>query len=192
MPIDFNHFPQLFDRVHIVLATSCAVLFLAMLALIVLLVKSRRATGEDAPQKQSTQVVAPAPVVLKEASTDAALQLLSLLQQEARLVDFIQEDIHGHADADIGAAVRVVHEGCRRVFKAHLALAPIRSESEGSRVMLAKGFDAGSIRVSGNVVGEPPFEGTLVHKGWIAQSITLPRISDGHDVRIIAAAEVEL
>ena len=192
MPIDFDHFPQLFDRVHVVLALSCAVLLTAILALIILLFKSRQARNGDPTQERARETPIPAPVVLKEASTDGALQLLSLLQQEARLVDFIQEDIKSYADADIGAAVRVVHEGCRRVFNAHLGLVSIRSESEGSSVTLPKGFDAGSIRVSGNVVGEPPFSGTLVHKGWVAQSISLPRISDGHDVRVIAPAEVEL
>ncbi|HNK33876.1 MAG TPA: DUF2760 domain-containing protein, partial [Plasticicumulans sp.] len=36
--------------------------------------------------------VAP-PVVLREVTPDAALQLLGLLQQEGRLIDFLQEDL---------------------------------------------------------------------------------------------------
>lgn len=192
MSIDFDHLPQLIDRLHILLAATVLLLLLGLLIVGVAFINARRSSARRSQEGPVAPVSAPAPVVLKEATTDAALQILSLLQKEARLVDFIQEDIQGHADAEIGAAVRVVHEGCRRVFKSHVGLVPIRSESEGSRLTLPKGFDAGTVRVIGNVVGEPPFEGILVHKGWVAESIDLPRISDGHDVKIIAPAEVEL
>ncbi len=52
----------------------------------------------------------------------AALQLLGLLQREARFVDFIQEDVAPYTDAEIGAAARVVHEGCRKVLREHFAI----------------------------------------------------------------------
>jgi len=55
----------------------------------------------------------------------AALQLLGLLQREARFVDFIQEDVAPYTDAEIGAAARVVHEGCRKMLREHFALAPV-------------------------------------------------------------------
>src|SRR5436190_15346400 len=38
----------------------------------------------------------------------------TLFQSEARFVDFVQEDVAGYADAEIGAAARVVHEGDRK------------------------------------------------------------------------------
>ncbi|WP_234745964.1 DUF2760 domain-containing protein, partial [Burkholderia sp. WTPI3] len=57
-------------------------------------------------------VKAPAPE-RREASPQAALQLLGLLQRDARFIDFVEEDIAGYGDADIGAAARLVHDGCR-------------------------------------------------------------------------------
>ena len=122
----------------------------------------------------------------------AALQLLSLLQKEARFIDFTQESMSQYSDADIGAVARVVHEGCRKVLRQHFELAPVREEEEGKRITLAKGYDASSVRITGNIVGQAPFSGTLVHRGWKTTEIKLPKITEGHDVNIIAAAEVEL
>jgi len=132
------------------------------------------------------------PVIIREATPDAALQVLGLLQKEARFLDFVQEDLSGHADADIGAVGRVVHEGCRKVLKNHIDLVTVRTETEGSRLTLPKGFDASSVRVSGNIVGEPPFTGTLIHRGWRAAAVNLPKMAEGHDASILAPAEVEL
>ena len=122
----------------------------------------------------------------------AAYQLLGLLQREARFVDFVQEDVASYSDAEIGAASRVVHEGCRKVLREHFTLAPVRSEAEGSRVSLPAGFDATRNRVTGNVVGEPPFNGTLTHRGWLADDARLPQLSDAEVARVIAQAEIEL
>jgi hypothetical protein len=58
------------------------------------------------------------------ATDSAALQLLGLMQREARFVDFIQEDVAPYTDAEIGAAARVVHEGCRKVLREHFTLSP--------------------------------------------------------------------
>lgn len=129
---------------------------------------------------------------LREAAPDAALQLLGLLQREARFIDFIQEDVAAYADAEVGAAARLVHEGCRKVLHDNFTLRPIREEAEGSRVTLAEGFDAAAIRLTGNVVGTPPFRGSITHRGWQVVDIRLPRLAGGHEVRIVAAAEVEL
>ena len=68
----------------------------------------------------------------------------------------------------------------------------MREEPEGSRVTLAPGFDASANRPTGNVVGDPPFQGTLVHRGWRVTGMDLPKTTGGHDLRILAAAEVEL
>lgn len=135
---------------------------------------------------------APAAVPLASAAPDSALLLLGLLQKEGRLVDFLQEDLKGASDQEIGAAARIVHQGCRSVLNAHLKIAPVREEPEGSRVTLAPGFDASANRPTGNVVGDPPFQGTLVHRGWRVTGMDLPKTTGGHDLRILAAAEVEL
>lgn len=131
--------------------------------------------------------------VERQVPTDtAALQLLGLLQREARFVDFIQEDVAGYADAEIGAAARVVHEGCRKVLREHFSIAPVRSEAEGSRVTLAAGFDAAAVRLTGNVVGQAPFTGTLGHRGWRVDDVRLPQLTDVKAAAIVAQAEVEL
>ena len=135
---------------------------------------------------------APAPAVIKEATPDAALQLLGLLQRNARFVDFVEEDIAGYSDADIGAAARIVHEGCRATLRDHFAIRPVRSEAEGARVTLPAGFDAAAVRLTGNVVGEAPFSGSLMHRGWRVEEVKLPQLVKTHDASIIAPAEVEL
>jgi hypothetical protein len=150
---------------------------------------SRLRQGAETPPGQP----APGPgALLQEAGPDAALQLLGLLQQDGRFIDFIQEDIAGFSDAEIGAAARVVHEGCRKVLREHFTLEAVRTESEGTRVTLETGFDATALRLTGNVVGEPPFTGTLTHKGWVAMETKLPKLAAGHNVNILAPAEVEL
>lgn len=133
-----------------------------------------------------------APAVRATASVDAALQLLALLQRESRFVDFLQEDIAPYSDAEVGGAARLLHTGARKVLKDTFDLEAIRSESEGSRLTLQPGFDAAAVRVTGNVVGQPPFSGTLQHKGWRATAVRLPALTEGHDARVIAPAEVEL
>lgn len=134
----------------------------------------------------------PAPRPLKEATTDSALQLLSLLQRDARLLDFAQENLSGYSDADIGSAARVVHEGCRKVFSENFTVVPVREEAEGVRITLAEGFDASAVRLTGNVVGSAPFQGSLSHRGWRATDVRLPKMVESHDASIIAPAEVEL
>ncbi|NOR80781.1 MAG: DUF2760 domain-containing protein, partial [Methyloprofundus sp.] len=113
-------------------------------------------------------------------------------QKEARLIDFLQEDINDYADADVGAAVRVVHAGCNKAINEHFTLATVRTEQEGSKITLKKGFNASEVRLIGNIIGEAPFSGTLVHKGWQITGIKLPKLTAGHNANIIAAAEVEL
>ena len=144
-----------------------------------------------APASTSNRPAPDAPV-LKEARPDAALQLLGLLQRDARLIDFVGEDLGGYADAEIGAAARLVHEGCAKVLREHFSLVPVRDEAEGSRVTLQAGFDAAAVRVTGNVVGQPPFAGSLRHRGWRVTEVRLPKLAEQHDARVVAPAEVEL
>jgi hypothetical protein len=144
--------------------------------------------GDEAP-RAAAPVAAP---LLKEATPDAALQLLALLQREARLIDFTQESLSGYSDADIGGTARLVHEGCCKVLREHFTLAPVRPEAEGSRVTLEQGFDARAIRLTGNLVGQAPFQGSLSHRGWRATEVRLPKLAAGHDASVLAQAEVEL
>lgn len=220
MNIDLTLIPSTFDAVHAgLLATVAGLLVLQILFLTIafmavfrkrettparlsverpaeptpLPVAPKPAIAEAKPEpKPEPPRVKPETVIIKEYTPDAALQLLGLLQKEARFIDFAQEDVSKYSDADIGAAARVVHEGCRKVLRQHFELESVRTEAEGKRITLPKGFDAGSIRITGNIVGVAPFTGTLVHRGWKATEVKLPKVTEGHDVKIISPAEVEL
>jgi hypothetical protein len=137
-------------------------------------------------------VIEPEPVEPAGPDYTTAMQILALLQREGRLIDFLEEDVSSFSDADVGAAARVVHEGCKRTLERYLTLAPVRTEEEGAAITLAPGFDAARSRVTGNVVGQPPYRGHLAHPGWQVTELRLPTVAAGHDTSIIAAAEVEL
>jgi len=132
------------------------------------------------------------PVVPPEKIHASALIFLSALQREGRLIDFLQQEVSGFSDEDIGAGARIVHAGCRKVLKDFVSIKPVSSDSEGSTVTVAKGFDSQKTRVIGNVTGEPPFKGQLKHQGWMVSEIKFPQISPGMDAKILAPAEVEV
>jgi hypothetical protein len=124
--------------------------------------------------------------------TRGAVQLLALLQREGRLLDFLQEDIDAYADDQIGAAVRDIHRGCKKVLAEHAPLEPVLAGQENASVRVDPGFDPSRIRLTGNVVGEPPFTGTLKHHGWRTSKVVLPELTNASDPTVVAPAEVEL
>jgi hypothetical protein len=124
------------------------------------------------------------------ASADAALQLLALLQREGRFVDFVQQELAAFSDADIGAAARVVHEGCRRALRAHARVVSVRSEAEGAALTLERASE--DVKLVGNVAGSAPFHGVLRHRGWRIEGLTLPTVVGVHDPKLVAPAELEL
>jgi hypothetical protein len=121
-----------------------------------------------------------------------ALLLLSMFQREGRFVDFLQQDVTTFDDSQVGAAARVVHEGCRRALKSHLTVEPIQSEAEGDPITLVAGYDVQAVKLVGNVAGKPPYQGHVQHRGWRATSITLPQEVGAHDASVLAQAEIEL
>jgi len=186
--------PSLLKRIPLAFSAFFSILGNAAVAARVDRLERDEAPVPAAPVAPATPAapVTPPPAPLREATPDAALQLLALFQRDARLIDFTQEDLTGHPDAAIGAAARIVHEGCRKVLREHFTIAPVRSEAEGSRIVLESGFDAGAVRLTGNVVGSAPFRGSLSHRGWRAAEVRLPKLTSGHDVTVLAQAEVEL
>ena len=121
-----------------------------------------------------------------------ALQLLALFQTEARLVDFLMEDLAASPDAQVGVAAKEIHKKARRVLSDHLTLSEILPGSDGDTVTVPAGFDPREVRVVGNVTGSPPFTGTLQHPGWKVRELRLPTPATGGDAMVIQPAEVEL
>ncbi len=133
------------------------------------------------------EIVAP-----KAISNVSAMQILAILQREGRLIDFLQEDVGSAADADVGAAARVVHAGCKKALAEYVTIEPLRNETEGDAVTIEAGFDPRSVLLVGNVRGEAPFHGTLTHPGWKVTRMDLPTLGEGQDPAVVAAAEVEI
>ncbi|MBZ5603626.1 MAG: DUF2760 domain-containing protein [Acidobacteriia bacterium] len=118
--------------------------------------------------------------------TDGAVQILSILQRDARLVDFLMEDISAYSDEQVGAAVRDVQENARKSMQRYLQLAPVIDGVEGTYTKA----EAEGVKLIGNVPasGKAP-GGTLRHKGWRADKVELPTLPPGN---LIAPAEIEV
>lgn len=152
----------------------------------------------QAPAVPST--VAPVPVnepvaadVEQAPARSEALTLLATLQREARLIDFIKEDLSGYDDTQIGAAVRDIHRACAVVLERMFALRPLHDQEEGAQVEIAAGFNPGRVTLTGQVSGAPPFRGILTHQGWQATQCRLPQWKGQNDVAaVLAPAEVEV
>jgi hypothetical protein len=133
----------------------------------------------------------PAPPPPKQDPIERATQMLALLQRDGRLIDFLMEDLAPYADSQIGAAIRDVHAGCRQALDRYFTLRPVLDDEEGRPVTIERGMDAASIKIVGNVTGQPPLRGVLRHRGWEATRIELPPLpATGHN--ILAPAEVEV
>jgi hypothetical protein len=121
-----------------------------------------------------------------------AVLVLSLLQAEGRFIDFVQQDLAGFDDAEIGAVARVVHQGCGKVLHNYLSIEAIRAEPEGQSLRLPEGFDPSLVKLTGNIAGGRTVQGILRHKGWRASEVRLPQVVGGNGTRVLCPAEVEL
>jgi hypothetical protein len=134
----------------------------------------------------------PAPVVN---TSDGALQMLSILQRDSRLIDFLMEDISAYADDQVGAAVRSLHEQCRQALGRYVTLVPVIDGVEGSytRSSAPQLANASAVKFLGNVPAKGrPEGGVLRHKGWRASKVELPPAGRSQDVSIVAPAEIEV
>ncbi len=120
------------------------------------------------------------------------LHLLSVFQREGRLMDFLSEDLDEYEDDQIGAAVRSIHENCKKAVNKYLVSGAVLDEDEGDEITVSPEFDPNVIKLTGNVTGEPPFKGVVRHRGWKAARLELPTLSSRQDPHIIAPAEVEI
>lgn len=135
---------------------------------------------------KATPAPAPKP---QSGPADGAVQILSVLQRDARLVDFLMEDISAYSDEQVGAAVRDVQLQSRQTLERYLKLQPVIDSVEGDFTK-TEGLAAASVKLVGNV---PPSGnaagGVLRHKGWKAEKVDLPTLPPGN---ILAPAEIEV
>lgn len=161
-----------------------------LIALVTLLTGRGRAV--DAAPSAAVEDGSVVEEVLAAPSPDIALRLLATLQEEARLIDFVREDIDGYSDAEVGSAVRGIHAALRKAIDARLAVEPILAGEDGDRIEVPVGFEPALIRVTGKLGGGPPYVGVLRHGGWRARDVRLPAPSPGSDATILLPAEVEV
>jgi uncharacterized protein DUF2760 len=169
-----------------------ATLALSLVVLIGLLLPSaRQKPSASKPQAEPARPAPPAPAARADAEI---VSFLAMLQEKGRLVDFLMDDINPYNDAQVGAAARVVHAGCKRVLQEHFNIHPLRTEDEGSTVQVPLGYAADEYRLIGRIVGHAPFSGVLVHRGWKTDMVKLPQLlpSAPGQLPAIASAEVEL
>ena len=154
------------------------------------------ATAQTAPAPAATPrpVAAAAPGTASGAGGDALI-LLSLLQERGRFLDFVAEDISAYGDAQVAAASRVVHQGCKAVIDECLALAPAHAGAEGDRITVDPAADPNRYRLQGKLAQQPPYSGVVVHRGWKTTRLTLPRHTrpiDPAGENIVAPIDVEV
>jgi len=171
---------------------SEAALALAILVLIGVFLQPRRKAPSPMPADEPAR---PAPERPQASRLDAEIvHFLSMLQEKGRLVDFLMDDINAYSDAQVGAAARVVHAGCKGVLQDHFSITPVRPEQEGSTVQVPAGYSADEYRLVGKIAGSAPFAGVLVHRGWKTDIVKLPQLLRVAADRLpaIAPAEVEV
>ena len=172
------------------IAAIALLLALVVVALSIFGSRESNATPTRAPVPA---VVPPPPPAANQAEAEV-VAFVGLLQEKGRLVDFLMEDLTSYEDAQVAAAARIVHQGCRQVLQEHFTITAVSQAEEGSQVTVPTGYAADEYRLVGKVSGNPPFTGKLIHKGWKTESVTLPRIVKLDEKRLpsIAPAEVEL
>ena len=141
-------------------------------------------------KKTSTPKPAPLPEIR---TSDGALQMLGILQRDARLLDFVMEDISAYSDDQVGAAVRNLHDECRKSLERYVTLAPVVDSIEGAAVKLEARPDPVKWKLLGNVPADGRASGgVLRHRGWRAEKVDLPAVAPSQNPAILAPAEVEI
>ena len=141
--------------------------------------------------QQPARPALPEPAAADQARRQAAAQILGLFQREGRLIDFLREELAGYTDAQVGAAVREIHQGCRRALERHVTLAPVLDGADGATIRIPDGIAPAAIRWIGAAGEQPPVHGTLRHHGWRVTELRLPELTAGADPTILAPAQVE-
>jgi hypothetical protein len=143
-------------------------------------------------QEAVSKALAPPPPPPPPKPSPEPLLLLTLMQREARLIDFLLENVDDVENEKLGTGVRSIHQACQKILKEHLDMEPVLKAEEKSTVEVPVGFDPSAIRLTGNVTGSPPFKGTLEHHGWRVTKIKVNKPAEGQDAFVVHPAEVEL
>ncbi len=155
-----------------------------------LLAGSADAEPQDEPKRKTAPKAKSA--AAKPARSDA-ITLLATLQREARFVDLVKEQLGDYSDEQVGAAARDVLRDCGSVLDRMFDLQPLTAEEEGAELETPADVDAMRYRLTGNVSGDPPFRGSLVHPGWEAKQCEVPVWSGSEQsARVVAPIEIEL
>ncbi len=148
-----------------------------------------RLSRRETTAAKATPAAASAAAAPAVKTSDGALQMLAIMQRDARLVDFLMEDISAYQDDQIGAAVRELHDQCRDSIARYVTLQPVIDGVEGTFAK-APSNDPNLVKFIGNVPAKPPAGGTLRHKGWRVAKVNLPALSGKQDVTVVAPAEI--
>jgi len=163
--------------------------------------KSKQTTGSNAVdenvekikllEEKIEKITNEAGLIADEKFKEGALYNLILLQREGRFVDFIKENIDAFEDAQIGAAVRQIHSGCKKVLDENFNIKPLFDKTEGEKISLNENFNPTEVKMSGNVPGKAPYNGKLRHKGWKSDKVKLPKRTGKVNVNVVCPAEIE-
>lgn len=179
--------PAAADFSQVLVITSLIV----AIALLLMIFKGKNPS--EAPQAAVAEAVKPKPTAAPQNQAEAeVVMLLGILQEKGRFIDFLMEDITPHSDADVGSVARAVHQGCKEALNEHFHIEPISSAGEGASITVPAGYSADEFRLVGDLSGEAPFTGKIVHKGWKTTSVKLPRVLKTDRLPAIAPAQVEV
>ena len=176
------------------LVIASAIVALAVLISLVTAKKPEPPVRVEKPVAAEAVKPVAAAVVPKNQAQAQVVTLLGVFQEKGRFIDFLMEDITPYSDAEVGSVARAVHQGCKEALNEHFQIEPVSTAGEGATLTVPTGPAADEFRLVGNLAGEAPFTGKLVHKGWKTTTVKLPRMIDAADGKIptIAPAQVEI
>ena len=166
-----------------------------VLVIVVLILRLKGGTSGEKPAVSpvAASMPQPAPAATTGAEGLESVGLLSAFQENGRLIDFLMDDIAAFPDAQVGAAARIVHQGCRNVLDQSFEVVPASESAEGATISVPLKYRGDEYRLSGSLSGEPPFTGTIVHRGWKTAAVNLPQIVMPEEgLPNIAPTEVEI
>ena len=156
-----------------------------------------RPKGAKAPEAAAAPSAAGAGAATRDARVDAEIaHFLGILQEKGRFMDFVMDDITSYNNEQVGAAARVVHQGCSKVMSEYFSIVPLHEGAEGDSVVLQEGYNPAEYRPVGKLADGARIQGKITHRGWKATEIKLPRRAEtaagSEDRFVITPAEIDV